>query len=66
MLFIHKNNFSFIIKTFVNEKKHKMHEKFEFDLLIEGVRAEVEDEAIEVQSDDEEKSAKENHVIVID
>lgn len=43
-----------------------MHEKFEFDLLIEGVRAEVEDEAIEVQSDDEEKGAKENHVIVID
>ena len=43
-----------------------MHEKFEFDLLIEGVRTDVEDEAIEVQSDDEEKSAKENHVIVID
>ena len=35
-----------------------MHEKFEFDQVIE-------DEEIEVQSDDEEESAKENHVIVI-
>ena len=36
------------------------------DKVIEGVRAEVEDEEIEVQSDDKEKSAKENHVIVAD
>ena len=33
--------------------------------VIEGVGDE-EDEEIEVQSDDEKESAKENHVIVID
>ena len=43
-----------------------MTEKFEFDQVIEGVRTKEEDVEIELRSDDEEESSKENHVIAID
>ena len=43
-----------------------MHEKFEFDRMIESVGDKEEDEEIEVESDDEEENANENHVIMID
>ena len=40
-----------------------MHDKLDFDQVIEDVGAEEEDEEKEVQSDDEEESAIENHSI---
>ena len=43
-----------------------MHEKFEFNQVVRGVEAEQGNEKIEVQSHDEEESAKKNQVIVID
>lgn len=43
-----------------------MHETFEFDQLMQGVGDEEEDKEIKVEADDEEESANENHVIVID
>ena len=41
-----------------------MHDKLDFDQVIEDVGAEEEDEEIEVQSDDAEESAIENHSLV--
>ena len=37
------------MKTFTIKKIHQMHEKFEFDKVIEGVGAEEEDKEIEVK-----------------
>ena len=51
------------MKTFVIKKIHQMHDKLDFDQVIEDVGAEEEDEEKEVQSDDEEESAIENHSI---
>ena len=41
-----------------------MHEKFDFEQVIEGWRPRTKTR--QVQSDDKEKSAEENHVIVFD
>ena len=54
------------MKTFFNKKIHQIHEKFEFNQLMQSVGDEEEDKEIKVESDDEEESANENHVIVID
>ena len=65
MNFVHKNNAILNkMKTFVIKKIHQMHDKLDFDQVIEDVGAEEEDEEIEVQSDDEEESVIENHKIM--
>lgn len=65
MHFVLKNNVtSNKIKTFVIQTIHQMHEKFDFEQVIEGWR--LRTKTRQVQSDDKEKSAEENHVIVFD
>ena len=42
-----------------------MHEKFEFDQVVRGVKAEKGNEKIEVQSHDEEESAKKIKLLLL-
>ena len=73
MHFAHENKAILAkMETFVNKQVQKMTEKFDFEQLTgEETREEEEDEideedAIEVQSDDEEDNVESNETVVID
>lgn len=52
------------IKKIYKLKKYQIQKKLGFDQVIKGVGAEEEDETIEMQSDDEEENADEDHAVL--